>query len=483
MQSIQTFDQRLSALMKKHRITISDLTRRLNIRSNTTLSRVLHAQCSAQAAEHFFQILLSVTPPIFDAAEYKELESALEVTRLGVNAYSANLEMWRLLRNEPTPSTPFPIESYGGACFSDTSQLRAFYSTVRSATIHIAVSFSYPLFSEIRDLLTELVPIENIEVHHYFSLEGDASQIIRAVHTAMPVLCLPRYHGYKMTRPATLDKEYLSQSHAIAQFQRADGSYGSHVIVFVANRCLIYENDEQSGIYDMLVRRILEQARWYAPIKDEYAAELQGDLLLAAKRMFLKEKDRALYGIKPDIPLSAIPFELIEALMKDTAEKTAMTGAMTAELMWIQMQRNRNIYEKKSPSHFIVQKTGLRRFSETGVFANQPSGLRPFTPAERIAILSECLRRTREMHYFKLHLAKGRLAELPDLEILCLDRLGIQLSKPWCRQNVGPVITLSEFTALYQEFYTGELLEKNIESENSTHAFIQSLIDGLKENT
>ena len=482
MQSIQTFDQRLSTLMKKHRITISELTRRLNIRSNTTLSRVLHAQCSAQAAEHFFQILQAITPPVFDAAEYKELESALEVTRLGVSAYSANLEMWRLLGNEPTFSTPFPIESYGPACFTDTAQLRAFYKTVRSATIHIASSFTYPLFSEIRDLITELDPGENIEVHHYFTLEGDASQIIHAVRTAMSALCRPRYHGYKMTRPATLDREFLSQSHAVVQFQRADGSYGTHVIVFVANRCMLYENDEKCGIYDMFVRRITEQARWYAPIKDEYAAELQGDLLLATKRMFLKEKDRALYGIKPDIPLSAIPFEMVEALMKDTAEKSAMNGAMTAELMWIQMQRNRNIYEKKSPSHFIVQKSGLRRFAETGVFLNQPKGVRPFTPTERIAILGECLRRTKEMHYFKLHLAKGRLADLSELEILCLDRLGIQLSKPWCCLHMGPVITLSEFTTLYQEFYTGELLEKNVESGNVTHSFIQSLIDGLKEN-
>ncbi len=47
--------------MKKHRITISDMTRRLSIRSNTTLSRILHAQSSVQAAEHFFQALQSVT--------------------------------------------------------------------------------------------------------------------------------------------------------------------------------------------------------------------------------------------------------------------------------------------------------------------------------------------------------------------------------------------------------------------------------------
>jgi hypothetical protein len=298
---------------------------------------------------------------------------------------------------------------------------------------------------------------------------------------ALPALCLPCYRGYKMNRPTTLDREFLSQNHAFARFQRADGTYGTHVIAFVANRCLLYENDEQSGIYDMFLRRIAEQGHWFAPIKEEQSAELQADMLLSAKRTFLQEKDRALFGIKPDIPLSAIPFEAIEALVKDTAEKSAMSGAMMSELMWIQMQRNRNIFEKKSPSHFIVQRSGLRRFAQTGILSNLPKGIRAFTPAERISILGECLRRTQEMLYFKLHLARGRLAECANLEILCLDRLGVQFSTPWCCSQTAPVITLSEFTGLYQDFFTEELLAKNVESDGVCYEFIQGLIDGLRE--
>ncbi len=479
--TIQTFDKSLSGLMKKHRITISEMTRRLNIRSNTTLSRILHAQSSVQAAEHFFQALLSVTPPVFDAAEFKELERALEVSRLGINAYSANMEMWRLLNNEAIPSMPFPLESYGSARFTSTAQLLDFYRTVHSATIHIASSLVYPLFSEVRDLLTDIAPSKNIQVYHYFSLEGDGSQIIRAVRTALPAVCLPCYHGYKMSRPSTLDKEFLSQSHAIVRFQRADGSFGTHVIVFVANRCLIYENDEKSGIFDMLVRRIAEQGRWYAPIKEEHAADPRSDLLLDSKHAYLQEKDRALYGIKPDIPLSTIPSELIDGLIRDGSGESPMSSAMVSELKWIQLQRNRNIYEKKSPSHFITQRDGLRRFAETGMLFNQPLGVRPFSAMERIAILTDCLRRTQEMHYFKLHLAKGPLSACGPLQILCLDRLGVQFSHPWNTTSGAPVITLAEFTALYQSFFTEELLGKHVESDDVLCGFLQGLIDELKQ--
>jgi hypothetical protein len=70
-----------------------------------------------------------------------------------------------------------------------------------------------------RDLLIDIAPSRRVQVHHYFSLEGDDSQIIRAVRTALPVVCLPNYHGYKMSRPSTLDREFLSQSHAVARFQ------------------------------------------------------------------------------------------------------------------------------------------------------------------------------------------------------------------------------------------------------------------------
>ena len=481
MSPIQTFDQSLSALMKKHRLTISDLTRRLNIKSNTTLSRVLHAQCSPQAAEHFFEQLTALTPPVFDTQELKVLGQALEVSRLGISAYTANLEMWRLLSGETIPSLPFPVESYGGANFTNTTQLRAFYRTVRSATVHIAASLVYPLFSEIRDMLLDLVPSENIHVHHYFPLEGDDTQIIRSIRTALPVLCLPGYRGYKMTRPVTLDKEFLAQNHAVIRFQRADGSYGTHLIAFVANRCLLYENAERNGLFDMLVRRIIDQGRWYAPIKEEQDnADLQ-DVLVTSKRIYLQEKDRTLYGIKPDIPLSAIPFDLIESLVQSSAGQTAMSDAMLSELRWIHMQRNRNLFEKKAPTHFILQRNGLRRFAETGMISNLPAGLRVCTPTERAVILSECLRRTQEIPSFRIHLAKGRLAALDSLEVMCVDRLGVQFFSLCSGGPMGAMLTVAEFTRLFQHFYTEELLGKCVETDDVCHGYIQGLIDGLKQ--
>ena len=481
MQSFMTYDQCLSGLMKKHRITISDMTRRLKIKSNTTLSRVLHAQCSTQAIENFHQMLLEATPPLFNAAEFKYLEASLEVTRIGVAAYCANQEMWQLLEDQTTPSTPFPIESYGNARFTSTTELRAFLKTVKSATIHIACSLVYPLFSEVRDLIVDLAPAENVQVHHYFSLEGDESQIIRAIRTALPALRLANYHGYKMTRPSTLDKEFLSQNHAIANFERADGTFGSQLIAFVANRCLLYENDEKTGMYDMLVRRILDQGRWFAPIKEDQTAERQSDMLLSSKRMYLQEKDRALYCIKPDLPLSAFPYEMLGELLKDSLSQTVMTGAMLSEFKWIQMQRNRNIFEKKAPSHYILQRSGLKRYAETGILHRWSTAVRAQTPQERIVVLTEALRRTQEMPYFKIHLAKGRLAQCGTLEFLCMEKLGVQYMSNEQPNPVRTVITLSEFTKLFQAFYTEELLGKYVESDQECHAFLQSLIDGLKE--
>jgi hypothetical protein len=42
------------------------------------------------------------------------------------------------------------------------------------------------------------------------------------------------------------------------------------------------------------------------------------------------------------------------------------------------------------------------------------------------------------------------------------------------------VITLNEFTKLFQNFYTEELLGKYVESDQECHAYLQSLIDDLK---
>jgi hypothetical protein len=207
--------------------------------------------------------------------------------------------------------------------------------------------------------------------------------------------------------------------------RRADGSFGTHAIVFIANRCLLYENNERSGIFEMLVRASAEQGAGTPPSRRTGRRASGRNLLLEAKNAFLREKDRALYGITPDIPLAAIPGDLVDVLTRDPWAPP-MSAETLAELKWVQYQRNRNLYEKKSPSHFIVQREGLRRFAETGELAlvNRPGDLSPFSPAERVAILTDCLRRTQEMHCFKLHLAKGPLAACNPLYILRLDRWG-----------------------------------------------------------
>jgi hypothetical protein len=197
--------------------------------------------------------------------------------------------------------------------------------------------------------------------------------------------------------------------------------------------------------------------------------------------MYLQEKDRALYCIKPDLPLSAFPYEMLGELLKDSAGQTVMSGAMLSELKWIQMQRNRNIFEKKAPSHYILQRSGLKRYAETGVMHRQPAPVRAQTPAERVVALTEALRRTQEMPFFKIHLAKDRLTQCDTLEFLCMDRLGVQYISDEQPAPVRTVITLSEFTKLFQNFYTEELLGKYVESDQECHAYLQSLIDGLKE--
>jgi hypothetical protein len=85
------------------------------------------------------------------------------------------------------------------------------------------------------------------------------------------------------------------------------------------------------------------------------------------------------------------------------------------------------------------------------------------------------------MPYFKIHLAKDRLAKCGELEIMCLEKLGVLYTGQGHADPVNTVITLSEFTRMFQNFYTEELLGKYVESDQECHAYLQSLIDGLKE--
>jgi hypothetical protein len=128
---------------------------------------------------------------------------------------------------------------------------------------------------------------------------------------------------------------------------------------------------------------------------------------------------------------------MIERLVLSGSSQTAMSDAMLSEFRWIHMQRNRNILEKKSPSHFILQKNGLRRFGgnrhdrqsssrgsglHAGRARRDPQRMPAPRPGEPL---------------LPNHLAKGALRPLESLEVLCIDRLGVQFFPASLRHAVG----------------------------------------------
>ena len=225
----------------------------------------------------------------------------------------------------------------------------------------------------------------------------------------------------------------------------------------------------------------------YRPIKRSFSESLGGhsyvDFCLNCADI---ERNRRLYGIKPDFSMECIPVDiLLSAAREGALGRTEEFLRDEEALIEIFDRRFKNAVERRKASHMIMKRSAVWKFVRTGRLTDHFWGMRPFTMPERARIIRHMLDQTESNPYFHLHFLKDNQF-LRDVEILCYEGKGLLIVNvnadyDLAQGHAEVMLDHPEFQRLYKDFYLKHLIRECVIPASETVDFLRSLVRYCEE--
>ena len=239
---------------------------------------------------------------------------------------------------------------------------------------------------------------------------------------------------------------------------------------------------EMRRFSESFVEKIGLDKRRYAPIKRAYfqCGAFEDYVKYSADYAEL-ERNRAVWKIKPDVGVDQIPVWCMKnAMLEGELSQNPQFLQVLEALEDVYRRRVENTWQKRRHSHVIMKYGAMRRFAMTGRSADHFWAMRPYTPRERIAILSKLLEQQRKNPYVHLYFLRNE-SRLRDVEIAYYEGAGMLILESNTDYNLERnhsevMITHPEMLQMYREFYMEVLVRDCVYSETETCEYLEKLI-------
>lgn len=483
MQGPKTFGECLSELMRKKHISVADLTRRVNYRSKTSVSRLLRDEVRYASIEDFMGRLEPIEAWIFNEEEMRLLRASMEVSRLGRARYCAYQDIWRLVGQPAKRKIPVAAQGFGEARSGDLDELIGFWNTARRLELILINSGFESLFSRLSTLL-ESRPDADISIRQYLAMQDSPGALAEQLGAMMNIFHDPRYQGFYHARQGG-GPEYRiggDTTHVtLVRGEDADGEYSQMIVMLSEERCLVYESRKMEDFVPFVERIMDSVCSGALPLKTQYPEQalLEG-LIVISRRYMGCEQDRTIYCMAPDICFELISLEILYDVMFDSVLKGCdPENEQIRELMRIHAERYRNIHEKRKKTQFIFSWDSMQHFAKTGRTTDHVAGMRAFTPAERAAIIRDVVHKCRENVYLNVRILKPDVSAR-GMTLTTYESLGLYLLDAYTQYDVvnghsEAFMLTPDFAETMEEFFRDELIPKHTFSENESLEMMEGL--------
>ena len=482
MQEPKTFGECLGELMRSKHISVADLTRRVNYRSNTSISRLLRDEVRYASIEDFMQRLEPIAAWLFTEEEMRLLKASMEVSRLGRARFCAYREIWRLVGQPEEKEMPVAAQGFGNARSGDLDELIGFWHTADRLEMIMINSGFESLFSRLSRLLAAR-PDADISIRHYLAFQDAPGSVAEQLGAMMNVFHDPRYQGFYHARHdggaawRSGDTAHVT----LVRGEDGEGAYGQVIVMLSENECVVYESRRMEDVMPFVGRVMERVCRDALPLKTRYPEqELLEGLIVISRRYLGCEQDRSICCLAPDICFELIPTRILYDVMFDSVLRGCdPEDEQIRELMRIHEARYANIHEKRKKTQFIFSCDSLRRFAETGRTTDHVAGMRAFTPGERAEILRDVVLRCRENVYLSVRILKPDI-RARRMTLTAYESLGVYLLDAYTQYDVvnghsEAFMLTPDFARTIEDFFRDELLGKHVLSETESLEMLEEL--------
>lgn len=485
---IVDFGTCLRQILREKGISASELARLTAYKSRNSIFRILDSEGGHGARAAFFDRLLEKDCLQLSARERAQLAQALEVSRVGASGFLSNC----LLREMLMGNEEFEIEETPRLVYArkgddeDFGALLRRYASGRKLTLTILGCCDRWIFEALRTYLLEPGAPCRLKVEHFFYTGGD--EIIKSVSAIQPMLYARCYTAYCIDPGCfTREREQIYRNNwMIARWEDADGIAYEHLLVMTDHAQMHLFDGSGMSTSGLLCRMLSADRRKMRPLKSAFALNHSPEDYLAYTESYRRlEYNKAIYTVKPDVPINFIHPDVLVPSVLDGFMQTGF--AQEAELMTlvdklygIQLMRWENFFTKRKATHTIFSRAAMELFARTGEQSDHFFAMRPYTPQERVSILYHLKEQTERNPYFTVYFFKDGI-QTPQMEIGLYEGEGTLISNAhthYCLEgdHAEALIRQEEFSRKYREFFTQDLLVNHVLGVQETRLVFDELI-------
>ncbi|MGN0972591.1 MAG: hypothetical protein ACI4OY_11585, partial [Aristaeellaceae bacterium] len=468
-------------------LSASELSRVMGFRSRNSIFRILSDQSSIRAQEEFLDTLKTQLGAQWPERHWQDLQEAMAITRIGLNDYLASEAIRQLILpcNEAQPEIMVMLDDAQGRLVTTTlrEQLRIF---LRMGRVHITMRSCCDA-SLCRLLAEELAPAGwegRVEVVHYINMGDDV--VIQNVMAIQPLM----YYSWYIARQLDPDKCTREMAALFAPGimnlrVTDDAGVTRSFCLAMAERSSMLMVEMQVVRYGHAEQKITQYVQQLPMLQNHFPiTDSPEDYLKYTEQYRQMEFDREIYSIKPDVPINLIHPDILLPSVMDGFRDYGFADRehlmpLVQSLYDIHLMRFENFFRKRKVTHIIFSLEAMRSFMRTGRQTDHFFAMRPYTLAERLAILKQLRDQAGKNPHFYIHFLKED-TPAPIMEITMYEGYGVMFTKANTDYNLAgehteALVNHPGFMRKYREFFIRELLPRYVMSHQETMAALDEL--------
>ena len=470
-------EQVIARIMKEKDLSLSGLAEQLGYRSKTSIKRILNGQVRPESLRKFEQALLNTFS--LSEEEKAQLAKAIQYRIHGDKRYLTNQVIWDFIRGETTGSRRENLRIVDLQSGLDIDPHERYASAKALRLTIVNCQYVEGLFRCAYRLMRE----RGATVEHFIYVDDDDVRTIRTVSALMPMFYEKNYMGYMRMKPPAdqpQDSGLNDGDWMIVSWTDAGDQVRSDAILF-----------SRSYLGMLLAAPYMDEVRQcligldrsaYQPIKRNYfECSAFEDYIQYSRDYAALEKDHAVWKLKPDPGVDQMPAWILKKAVEEGGTPVDEQFAETLDrLEAVYRDRFNNTFSKRKQSYTVFKRGAMRRFAMTGRTTDHFWMMRPFTPEERIVILTNLLRQQQENPFVHFYFLKDDSA-LRDAEIACYEGDGMLILDANTDYNLPEghsevMVTHPNLITLFRDFFMHELLKSSVCSEAETCDYFRHLI-------
>lgn len=474
-------------ILEMRKISASEFARMMSYKSRNSIFRILDDEGGHGPRQALYDRLLAEDPLKLTQLEKRELAQSLEISRVGLVAFLNNRAMRELMMDVSMEQEAEEIRVL--SMDEKPTAVSSIYDSIERLK-ELEITITGCCDRQILTKLNERLSGTKTKFHITHFVYTGEEEIIRNLSAIQPLLYRSDYVAYAV-EPGMFsrEKQRLYRNNMIYVHAKPHhGQRYDRTFIMIDKGCFLALKQRGAGSLSQLDKIFEADIHRMQPLKADTCGG-EADYLAYTEACLRLEQSRAIYMIKRDIPLSYVQTEILsKCVLEGFADAGIAQGEaimpLLEQLKRVHNQRLESYFVRKKPSYTVFDLSAMERFAQTGRQSDHFFAFRPYTPQERVRILTHLRRQAEENPNFHVYFFKPEYGA-PPMEIALFEGIGTLMAKPGTNYDLmgdhaETLITQESFCQCYKNYYMQDLMERQVMDKQATLRELDRLIEMAK---